>query len=361
MCHARPLDDPFTDAFGHSHILKPLWLLGHKPRVDVRKNVWLRVGESETLFSCHYDTAHHKGGWQHLSYDEGTGLIWKNDNAPLGADDGGGIWVLLKLIAAGKPGLYIFHNGEERGCIGSKYIADKNPDLLKGIKRAIAFDRRGTRSVITEMSPGKVCSKEFALELAGRIGMDHEPDPTGSMTDTGQYRSIVPECTNVSVGYMNEHGPNETLDVSYLFDLVDQLYDVNFETLPTVRDPKVYEGRGYNPGYPIYSSAYERDGLKVWTKQAGQAHKAAADNEGLDTKISELLVELYGIAELPDPYQEPADFVWVCMEAIAYSTTFTKEEHELVENALYAYARQYPKQAKEDLLAALQGSEQLIF
>jgi hypothetical protein len=361
--HARPFDDPFTDAFGHSHILKPLWQLGHKPRVDVMKNVWLRIGSSETLFSCHYDTAHYKGGWQHLEYDEHTGMIWKNDGAALGGDDSGGIWVLRELIAAGKPGLYIFHNGEERGCVGSTYIAEKNPQLLAGIKRAIAFDRRGTKSIITEMSPGKVCSSVFANALAHRLDMGHTPDPTGSMTDTGKYRKIVPEVTNVSVGYMNEHGPNETMDVDYLLELVESLKTIDFETLPTVRDPAEVAPR-VTYSYPHYKGVhrgYEDDNWHTnnLARNAASAQAAAAsaepgvplveENAVEDIDVSEMLIEMFGVPVIPHPYDETPDFVWLCMEVMAPNLSLLEVEEEFITDALTNYARACPEDALDSL------------
>ena len=324
--------------------------------MDVRKNVWLRIGESETLYSCHYDSAHHKGGWQQLEYNQHSCVIWKDDGAALGADDGAGVWLLRELIRAGKPGLYIFHNGEERGCIGSRYIADTNPKMLEGIKRAVAFDRRGRDSVITEMSCGRVCSDMFAMALARELHMKHKPDPTGSMTDTGRYYKLVPECTNVSVGYLNEHGANEMLDAEYLFDLVEAVKAVDFEQLPVYRDPKapeVYRGHtasyatGYGYAYPNYSNQH-----KAEMKEALEAAKFANGLRELDNETQtrqEYLQEMFGINELPDPNDEPVDFVAVVMDALSFMTDITNKEAALIENALLAYCVQDPKSVLEDV------------
>lgn len=164
---------------------------------------------------------------------------------PLGADNAAGMWLCLEMIAAGVPGAYIFHRGEERGGIGSRGMADHHYPWLSRFNYAIAFDRRGTGDIITEMMCGVTCSREFALALAAKLNMApgvplaYRPDDTGSFTDTANYRRIIPECTNISVGYENEHGPSEVLDVEHLLLLRDALvfaFKQGGTDLPVVRD-----------------------------------------------------------------------------------------------------------------------------
>jgi hypothetical protein len=47
-----------------------------------------------------------------------------------------------------------------------------------------------------------------------------EPDSTGSYTDSNEYAPIVSECTNISVGYFNQHTKNEVQDLDYADDLL---------------------------------------------------------------------------------------------------------------------------------------------
>jgi len=153
------------------------------------------------------------------------------------------------MIHAGIPGTYIFHSGEEVGGIGSDHIA-KSFDLTK-FKRAIEFDRRGKTSVITDMGWTSTCSNKFADELATQLGMGFTPDPTGSFTDVLNYADVIPEVTNISTGYENAHTPREIIDARWLITkLIPKLYQINWEALPTERDPKeCYEYR-YNPYEP---------------------------------------------------------------------------------------------------------------
>jgi hypothetical protein len=206
-------------------------------RIDGFGNRMVFVGDSRTVFSAHTDTVHLKGGKQKIIVDEVGGYIYKDDNEPLGADDATGIFIMRRMIEAGVPGLYIFHRGEECGGLGSSFIAKETPDLLTDIDRAIAFDRKADCSVISHQGWEECASPTFCLDLAARIGGAYAPDDGGVFTDTANYTHLVPECTNISVGYYQEHTKNETQDLSTLDDLIPALIAIDWESLPTKRDP----------------------------------------------------------------------------------------------------------------------------
>jgi hypothetical protein len=221
----------------------------------------LTIGENpRTLFSAHTDTVHRKGGKQKILVDEIGGYIYKDtakkDQDCLGADDATGIFIMLQLIAAKIPGLYIFHREEEIGGIGSSWIAEKTPHILDGIDRAIAFDRKSDHSVITHQCGDRCCSKEFAAALADQIGGNYAPDSTGVFTDTANYTDLVSECTNLSVGYDSEHTKNETQDLQTLDFLIPALIAVDWESLPTMRDHTA-------PTYNDHRSEYWGDWIET--------------------------------------------------------------------------------------------------
>jgi hypothetical protein len=181
------------------------------------------VGDAPTVAFCaHTDSVHNRQNpatRQPVAYDTARGEYFVKDEKQrdcLGADNAAGCYVLLRMLAARVPGRYFFFRGEERGGIGSGWIADNRADLFAGINAAIQFDRRATHSVITNMACGRTCSDEFADSLADILNMGHERDPTGSFTDTANLAAIVAECTNVSVGYDREHSQHEILDARYL-------------------------------------------------------------------------------------------------------------------------------------------------
>ena len=228
LTYKRPADSKSERAFIRQYIL-PLGVT-----VDAFGNLYKRIGTAPVLWSSHTDTVHHKGGRQNVRMTEG---IATSDADCLGADCTVGVFLMTEMIKAGIEGLYIFHRCEEIGGLGSSYIADETPNLLSGIKYAIAFDRRANHSVITHQAGGRCCSEAFAASLSSALGLGHRPDSGGSFTDTANYIGLVSECTNLSVGYLNEHTAKERLDVDYLLRLRAALLKMDLAALVSERIP----------------------------------------------------------------------------------------------------------------------------
>lgn len=201
---------------------------------------------SKSIFVSHLDTVHKDELTPNpVVYDANKKLAYKTDGTPLGADDGAGVWLLFEMAAAGVKGTFLWTVGEERGGVGAKWLADSAAAWLSGFDRAIAFDRKGASSVITHQAWVRCCSDEFAAALALGLSttMPHEfaPDSGGIYTDTAEFTELIPECTNISVGYDMEHTAMETLDVAYLKNLLAGCLLVDWESLPTKRDPTKVE------------------------------------------------------------------------------------------------------------------------
>lgn len=206
--------------------------------VDKLGNLYKRIGDAPVMWSCHTDTVHRMGGMQTLEVAGNLiGIPKGSISNCLGADDTAGIWLMREMILAKRPGLYLFHRAEEIGGVGSSHIATKTPELLKGIDCAIAFDRRGTNSVITHQGYGRCCSDAFAASLCEQLMLGYKPDDTGVFTDTANYTDIVGECTNVSVGYFAEHTRDECLDMAHVLALRDALMKVDAAKLTYNRAP----------------------------------------------------------------------------------------------------------------------------
>lgn len=217
-------------------------------------------GQSKVMWSCHIDTMHRNNTkdpdrmTQEVWLDA-QGIAFVNDSDDcLGADDGAGIWLMLEMIKADVAGTYVFHRGEEKGCWGSSRLSYMHTDWLKTFTHAIAFDRRGTTSIITHQSGSRACSDVLGTKLIEVLGMGHELDPTGVYTDTAEYMEIIPECVNISSGYYSEHSSRETLDTNYIVMLRDAMCAVDWLTvdLPVSRDPAVTETRYASYGYGSY-------------------------------------------------------------------------------------------------------------
>jgi hypothetical protein len=198
--------------------------------------------DNRTLFVAHVDTVHRKAGPNKIKQ---TNTHWYADGAALGADDGAGVAMLMRLLHAGVDAYYIFTQGEECGGIGATHIAKHDAKLLSEFDRAIAFDRRGIDSVITHQGRGRCCSDAFADALSAALNADdtlmYLPDNTGVYTDTAEFIEVIPECTNISVGYYSEHSDKEKLDIIHFQALADRVALIDWDSLPTDRDPTVVD------------------------------------------------------------------------------------------------------------------------
>jgi hypothetical protein len=252
---------------------------------DGAGNLMCTVGDEapRVLWSCHTDTVHRAGGRQRLKW-RGVKLTLGDSTQSncLGADDTAGVWLMREMILAQKPGLYVFHRGEEIGGIGSSWLAKHTPSVLNGIEAAIAFDRRGTADVITHQFGGRCCSTDFAKSLAAGLnagGLKYKPNSGGSFTDTANYTDLVGECTNLSVGYRHEHSKDEELDVQHLLDLRAALLRLDTASLVIKRKPGEIDWSDYGDslyGLPYASGGsnslgrrYRNSGYPIGTIQAG--------------------------------------------------------------------------------------------
>ena len=228
---------------------------------DAFGNYWRVIGKaSPILWSCHTDTVHKIGGKQSIEY--GDGFVTTPIGSCLGADCAAGVWLMSRMIRAGIPGTYVFHREEETGGQGSEYVAKETPERLAGLKYAIAFDRKGTMDIITHQYGGRSASDEFANSLARCLGMGHVPDDGGTFTDTANYTDIIPECTNLSVGYGQAHSANEYLDVVYLSALLKKILKADFSALVCARTPGEVD--------PPDDAAW-------WTEPAGASPRARSE------------------------------------------------------------------------------------
>jgi hypothetical protein len=227
-------------------------------KFDDMGNMYKIVGDDPPtiLWSSHTDSVHRAGGKQKMSLT-GAGLLRlkRGDQSNcLGADNAAGVWMCIEMIKAGIPGLYVFHRQEESGCVGSQHFAETQKELLSTIQSAVAFDRRGIGEVITWQMCGQTASNEFAQSMCDLLDLGHKPSENGIYTDTASYEGIIPECTNIAVGFYNEHSSNESLDVMYLGRLRDAVLKADFSKLVIKRKPGEngysFRGRG---GYQEYN------------------------------------------------------------------------------------------------------------
>lgn len=238
--YMRPSGSRAARAFGRK-FLRPVF---GKP--DAAGNYTLRIGDApRVMFAAHYDTVHRKGGTQTVQIERSMVTLHKGSKSDcLGADCTTGIWLILRMIEARVPGFYAVFADEEIGCAGSRDFVDNRADELEGIEFVLSFDRKGFGSVITHQSGYRTASDEFAESLEVILGMGFKADSGGSFTDSNEFAHIIPECSNISVGYSNQHTPKESQCLDHAEELAERLIKADWSRLRAARDPGKAESLG---------------------------------------------------------------------------------------------------------------------
>lgn len=294
----------FSQTEGEAYIIDKYIAPLHGCTVDDYGNFWLDIADADgnpavTMFSSHTDTVHKRSATDTYKLSLKGNWLAVAGGGVLGADCGTGVWIMLNLIAAGVPGLYVFHRDEEIGGGGSSYIAENLPGRLEGIKHCIAFDRKATSHVITHQGGSRCCSDAFANAFADLLnlgsGMEFEPNDGGSFTDSANYTHLIPECTNLSIGYYDQHTMEERQDLSFAAALVTKLISLPFDQLPAERDPKAEDEeddwhnyfRNYRRGSSTVS-LIERypDAVADLLEQLGMEH----------TELEQYIADAYGVS-----------------------------------------------------------------
>lgn len=228
-------------------------LLDKDLKEDEFGNLFIKIGESDAMFTSHLDTATKALCKVNHVFDKN--IIKTDGKSILGADDKAGVTIMLYMIEHKIPGLYYFFLGEEVGCIGSKKVASvQKLEKIQGINKVISFDRRGTDSIITFQSSKRSCSDKFGQALADELNsinktFDYKLDKNGILTDSIQFTDIYPECTNISVGYYSEHTFSERQDIEHLRKLAVACLKIQWNELPVDRDPSKVEYDNWGGSY----------------------------------------------------------------------------------------------------------------
>lgn len=254
-------------------------LLNPELQKDEFGNLFIKIGESDVMFTSHLDTA--TAALTSVNHVFDGNIIKTDGKSILGADDKAGVTIMLYMIENKIPGLYYFFLGEEVGCVGSRKVANvQKEQKIEGINKVISFDRRGTDSVITFQSSQRCCSDVFGEALSKQLNLaddtfSYKNDPTGILTDSIQFITIYPECTNISVGYRSEHTFTEQQDIEHLTKLAEACLKVDWNGLPVERDPSKTEYKSYGgyggygwDAWDDYDYGYSAPSRWNWNKKA---------------------------------------------------------------------------------------------
>ena len=256
------------------------------------------IGDKPNVcFAAHHDTVHNNDGMQKVQIIDGVvSLDPASNSSCLGADCTTGIWLILEMIDAKVPGVYVIHSGEEIGCVGSKALVKRSPRWLGHIDAVISFDRKGDNEIITHQMGYRTASDDFANSLADALQLPLEPSDGGSYTDSNEYASIISECTNLAVGYRNQHTKNETQDLHFMYTLRDALVTADWSRLVFSRDPATVEYAYDNSWrYPLCGGLYPSF---TTTEEELVAEDIGLDILGIvkenPVAVANLLIDLYG-------------------------------------------------------------------
>lgn len=330
---------------------------------DKHGNLYYKIGNSDVMFTSHLDTA--TSVLTPVVHVMEGDIVKTDGKSILGADDKAGVTIMLYMISQKVPGLYYFFLGEEVGCVGSKALSTEHTiEKIPTIKKVVSFDRRGLDSVITFQASTRCCSESFAKSLSEALNkadldFKYSPDPTGVYTDSAQFTSIYPECTNISVGYYSEHTSLERQDLSHLEKLAKACCQVDWISLPVERDPKEVEYRTYS-SYGNYNSnwgGWDDDYEYYATKQASKPNEvvyfwdseyhylSSFEIDKWDNKISKIDIDLERIQAEEDMIQQFLEDIELEYDTMKWdgsrlkinytnggqSETKWTERHELVE------------------------------
>lgn len=212
---------------------------------DEYGNYFVKVGESRSLFLSHLDTVSNtvsKVNKIYYTNENGKEFVKTDGNTILGADDKTGVTIMINMINENIPGLYYFLIGEEAsGTIGSGLLYKEKASEFIEYDRCVSFDRKGYGSIICRQKGLYCCSEEFVNGLKdefAKSNMIFKADNKGVTTDSALFVGIIPECTNLSVGYFHEHHTTEEQDLDYMYSLCNAVCRIDWESLPVVRGIK---------------------------------------------------------------------------------------------------------------------------
>lgn len=208
--------------------------------------VWF-TGQAKWMLVAHLDTVQSPADGDDI-LTNGDETILKGSNG-LGADDRAGVFAIISflenLISPKYAPSVLFTFGEETGLVGaSQFVADVETDdnvefrqAVKACKFIIELDRQGSNDVVRYGDHNLELTEVFEESLDFERAM-------GSASDISILApSLGVSAVNLSIGYFNEHMPNESLYIDMLKYNVARLVRFAEEFAPTMHKIK-YKDKG---------------------------------------------------------------------------------------------------------------------
>lgn len=205
----------------------------YKNNVIVTKDYIVAIGDIPIALIAHMDTVY-KTPVVDLYYDQRKGVLWSPQG--IGADDRAGIFAIMKIIQSGLRPAVILTTDEEEGGLGATVLASKECPI-PGLKYMIQLDRHGTNDCVFYE-----CFNEEFYNYVESFGFC---EAYGSFSDISFLMPQWNICgVNLSVGYEDEHGVEETLHIAPLYDTITKVQKMLCEKeIPDFEyDEMVYTG-----------------------------------------------------------------------------------------------------------------------
>lgn len=181
--------------------------------VKMTRDYVYAVGDIPITLIAHCDTVFPTPPAE-IFYDRQKGVLWSPSGA--GFDDRVGVFIILKLIAAGYKPHIIFTTGEEIGAVGAANLVQIEKTPFAAMKYIIQLDRRGTNDCVFYD-----CDNKDFIKYVSSFGFI---EAFGSFTDISE---ICPKWgvagVNLSVGYRDEHSTSEILFVSPMLSTFEKV------------------------------------------------------------------------------------------------------------------------------------------
>ena len=188
-------------------------LQSHYSTVKITRDYVYAIGDIPIALVAHLDTVFPLPPSE-IYFDRQKGVLWSPGGA--GFDDRVGVFMILKIIAAGYRPHIIFTTGEEIGAVGASNLTLVEREPFAPMKYIIQLDRRGTCDCVFYD-----CDNPEFTQYVSSFGFI---EAFGSFTDISE---ICPRWkiagVNLSVGYQDEHTDSETLFVNPMLSTLDKV------------------------------------------------------------------------------------------------------------------------------------------
>ena len=185
----------------------------HYTTVKMTRDYLYAIGDIPIALVAHLDTVFPTPPAE-VFFDRQKGVLWSPTGA--GFDDRAGVFLILKVLAAGYKPHIIFTTGEEIGAIGAANLVRVEKKPFAPMKYIIQLDRRGTNDCVFYD-----CDNKEFVKYVSSFGFI---EAFGSFTDISE---ICPAWgvagVNLSIGYRDEHSESEVLFVNPLLNTLDKV------------------------------------------------------------------------------------------------------------------------------------------